>query len=174
MDGVEARQLHDEGDVGVVVVVGAARHVHDGVDHADVLGVGLQVLRGGHDHEADGPFVPEHLLRPPPDAPDGLHGRHAVDRDQDRLDDKALVPHGLGHIERHVVEVPVKVGDRRRLLQEMSGASSSDKDNGESDGESDGERDGEKDGSRRAAVPPATAGRSSSAAGVSGGATSGH
>ena len=40
MDGVEVRQLHDEGDVGVVVVVGASGHVHDGVDHADVLGVG--------------------------------------------------------------------------------------------------------------------------------------
>ena len=53
VDGVETRQLHDEGDVGVFVVVGASGHVHDGVDHADVIGVGPKVLQGGHDHEAD-------------------------------------------------------------------------------------------------------------------------
>ena len=142
VDGVEVRQLHDEGDVGVVVVVGASGHVHDGVDHADVLGVGPKVLRGGHDHEADGSLVPEHLVHPLQDTPDGLHGRHAVDRDQDRLDDKALVPHGLGHIERHVVEVPVKVGDRRRLLQKMSGVSSLGDDAGEGDGSLSDENDG--------------------------------
>ena len=157
MDGVETRQLHDEGDVGVFVVVGASGHVHDGVDHADVIGVGPKVLQGGHDHEADGPLVPEHLVHPLTDAPDGLHGRHAVDHDQELLDDAALVPPRLSDVGRHIVEAPVEVGDRWRLLREMSGASSSD------------EVDGVSDGWRRATVPPVTAGRSSSAAGATGG-----
>lgn len=49
--------LHNEHHVGVVVVVGAAGHVHHLVRHADVLGVGAHVVRRGHHHEGDRALV---------------------------------------------------------------------------------------------------------------------
>jgi hypothetical protein len=40
--------VDDEVDVGVVEVVGPARHLHEVVRHLDVLGVGVDVLRRRH------------------------------------------------------------------------------------------------------------------------------
>ena len=161
VDGVEARKFHDEGNIGIVVVIGATWHVYDDVAHTDVLGVspviggscrgedeatvGLrlrsqqhcslhrdplhqacsherrdrahqgrdrspQIFGGRHDHEADGPLVREHLVRPPADAPDRLHGRHAVVGDQHLFDDAAICPAELRDIRRHIRETAVEVG----------------------------------------------------------------
>ena len=51
-------------DVGVVVVVGPALDLTHIVGHLDVLCVGLQVLRGDHDHKLDGPLFEERLVSP--------------------------------------------------------------------------------------------------------------
>lgn len=40
VDAVQTGQFDDEGDVGVVVIVGTAGDVYDDIGHADVFGVG--------------------------------------------------------------------------------------------------------------------------------------
>lgn len=40
--------------------------------------IGFQVLRSDHDHEPDGPLVPEHLVGPAPDGPHALHCCNAI------------------------------------------------------------------------------------------------
>jgi hypothetical protein len=52
VDAVQACQLDDEGDVGVVVVVRSAGDVDDYVRHSDVLGVGA--VPGGEERGAFG------------------------------------------------------------------------------------------------------------------------
>ena len=55
---MQARQLDDEGYVGVVVIVGAARHFDDDIGHVDVLGVGAAGPRAS----GDGVWPPAMLL----------------------------------------------------------------------------------------------------------------
>lgn len=85
-DGVDIRALGDinnQLDVGVVVVVGAAGDLDVVVGHADVVGVGLQVLGRGYDGEVDGALVAERLVRPLADGADLLDGGDAVVGNQD-------------------------------------------------------------------------------------------
>ncbi|PNY27761.1 Uncharacterized protein TCAP_02317 [Tolypocladium capitatum] len=72
-------------DVGVVVVVGAARDLDVVVGHADVVGVGPQVLGGGHDGEVDGALIAERFVGPFPHGADLLDGGDAVVGDEDLL-----------------------------------------------------------------------------------------
>ena len=57
-------------------------HLHVVVSHLDVLGVGAQVLFGGHRDEAQRVLVAERLVRPVVQRAHRLHSRDAVRRDQ--------------------------------------------------------------------------------------------
>lgn len=75
--------VDDEFDVGIVVVVGAARYFDVVVRHADVVCVGLQVFGRGHDSELYRPLVAERLVCPLTDGPDLFDGSDTVVGDQD-------------------------------------------------------------------------------------------
>lgn len=102
--GVDAHALGDidnQLDVGVVVVVGATGDLHSDrqyspparavwepylnivVGHADILGIGLEILRRGHDSERDGTLIAERLVGPLPDRADLLDGGDTIVGDQD-------------------------------------------------------------------------------------------
>ena len=57
-------------------------YLHVVVSHLDVLGVGAEVLLGGHRDEAQRVLVAESLVRPVVQRAHRLHGRDAVRRDQ--------------------------------------------------------------------------------------------
>jgi hypothetical protein len=71
-------QLH----IGVVVVVSAARDFDIVVCHSDVICVGLQIFRSGHDGELNGALVAESLVSPFSDRSNFLDGSNAVVGDQ--------------------------------------------------------------------------------------------
>jgi hypothetical protein len=52
------------------------------VRHADVVGIGVEVLRGGHDGELDGALVAKGLVGPFSDGADLLDGSNAVIGDE--------------------------------------------------------------------------------------------
>ena len=88
-DGVDAVLLGDLGDdvdVGVVVEVLAGGDLHKRVGQPHELGVGLEVLGGGHGDELDGVLVAQLHVGPLPHRQDGLGGGHAVVGDEDLLD----------------------------------------------------------------------------------------
>ena len=88
-DGVDAladAQVDDELDVGVVVGVRAAGHLHKLVGAADELGVGGEVLWRGHHHKLNGPLVAKGVVGPVLDGHDRLGRGHAVVRDEDLAD----------------------------------------------------------------------------------------
>lgn len=66
-DGVNARALRNidnDVDVGIIVVVGATGHLDVLVGHANVVGVDAQVFRGRHDDKLDGALRAKRLVRP--------------------------------------------------------------------------------------------------------------
>ena len=72
---VSLGNVEDEVYIGVVVVIGAALDLAHVVGHLDVLRVGLEVLRGDHDHEADGALLRgEVLVGPAADGADAFYG----------------------------------------------------------------------------------------------------
>lgn len=80
-DGVDIHALgnvDNQLDVGVIVVVGAAGDLDVVVGHANIVGIGLEVLGSGHDGEVDGLFVAKRLVRPFPDGTDLLDGGNSV------------------------------------------------------------------------------------------------
>jgi len=83
--------INDELDVGVVVVVGTARHLDVLVCHSDVVSVGSQVLGGGHDGELNGTLIAKGLVRPSSDGSDLLDGGDTVVCNQDIGDDRVSV-----------------------------------------------------------------------------------
>eukprot|EP00962_Isochrysis_galbana_P004016 scaffold1116_cov103-Isochrysis_galbana.AAC.14 len=88
-DGVDAVvkcKPHDHRDVGIVVEVGAARHLDEGVRMVQVHRVGLDVLRCRHGDDPDQRGVAEPLKQPVTDGHAKLGGGHAVVRHQDRTD----------------------------------------------------------------------------------------
>lgn len=58
--------IHDKLDVGIVVVICASGDFNVVIGHPDVVGVGLQIFRGGHDGELDGALVAECFVSPFP------------------------------------------------------------------------------------------------------------
>ena len=84
--------LHDAGDICVIVVVGSSRNFAVLVRHSDVpnsdyggengLGIGGEILRRGHNNDADDAIVLKRLVAPLPDRANGLHGRDAVVGDE--------------------------------------------------------------------------------------------
>mmetsp|Transcript_29459 Transcript_29459/g.72929 ORF Transcript_29459/g.72929 Transcript_29459/m.72929 type:complete len:393 (+) Transcript_29459:1823-3001(+) len=89
---VDALTLGDVGDevhVGVVVLVGATRYLDEVVSKANELGVGFQILRGGHRDELDCILVAEFVVCPPAHGDDRLGSSHAV------VGDKHLTDHAF-------------------------------------------------------------------------------
>jgi len=80
------RNVHDELNVGVVVVVGSAGHGHIVIRHLDVLGIRLQILRRDHHHKPNGALILEHFVCPSSDGTHALDGRDSVVGDQDSID----------------------------------------------------------------------------------------
>mmetsp|Transcript_28183 Transcript_28183/g.59291 ORF Transcript_28183/g.59291 Transcript_28183/m.59291 type:complete len:252 (+) Transcript_28183:748-1503(+) len=117
LNAMEAGEFDDEGDVGVVVVIGASRDVDYDVAHADVFRIRPQILRSGHDDEGNGSLVSEHFIGPSADTPDGLHGRHSVVGNEHLLDDPALGSAELGDIRCDIVEAAVEIGVGRGDLR---------------------------------------------------------
>lgn len=78
--------IHNELNVGIVVVVGSPGHGHIVIGHLDVLGIRLQILGRDHHHEAHGPLVLEHLVGPASDGAHALDRRNAIVGDQDPVD----------------------------------------------------------------------------------------
>jgi hypothetical protein len=72
------REVYDEGHVGVVVGVGASRHLLKHIGQAYVLGACLQVFGGGHGYELNLPLVPERFERPLAHRADGLDCSDAI------------------------------------------------------------------------------------------------
>ena len=58
--------VHNELNVGVVVVIGASRHLDILVSESDVVCVGRQIFWRGHHSELDGPLVAKRLVCPFP------------------------------------------------------------------------------------------------------------
>jgi hypothetical protein len=79
-------EVDDEGHVGVVVGIGSAGHLLEGVGEADVLGAGLEVVGGGHGHKLHRPFIPKDLEGPFANRTDGLDRRDSVVGHQHPLD----------------------------------------------------------------------------------------
>lgn len=71
-------QLH----IGIIMVICAAGNLDVVIRHADVVCIGLQIFRGGHHSELDGPLVAEGLVGPFPDGPDLLDSGDTVVRDK--------------------------------------------------------------------------------------------
>jgi hypothetical protein len=88
------RHVDNQLDVGVVVVVGPARHLDVLVGHANVLGVGLQVLGRRHDGELDGALIAKRLVRPLAHGADLLDRRNTVVCNQHVCDDRVAVVGG--------------------------------------------------------------------------------
>jgi hypothetical protein len=66
-DGMDIHALsniHNQLDVGIVVVVCAAGNLDVVVGHSNVFCVGLQIFGGGHDSEVNGSLVTERLVSP--------------------------------------------------------------------------------------------------------------
>lgn len=83
MDVHALRNVDDQFDIGVVVVVGTAGDLNVVVGHTDVICVGLQIFGGGHDGELDSPLVAERLVRPFSDRSDLFDGRNTVVGNED-------------------------------------------------------------------------------------------
>jgi hypothetical protein len=64
MDVHALGNIHNQLDVGIVVVVCAAGNLDVVVGHSNVLCVGLQIFGGGHHCEVNGSLVAERLVRP--------------------------------------------------------------------------------------------------------------
>ena len=75
--------LHDERDIGIVVVVASARHLDELVRQLDVLRVDADVVGGGHGHQRHRLAAAQRLRRPRADRPHELDGGKAVVGDQD-------------------------------------------------------------------------------------------
>jgi hypothetical protein len=77
-------------DIGVVVVIGASGNFDVVVGHANVVGVGLEILRSGHDCEVDGPLVAENFVCPFSHRSNLLDGGNTVVGDQNLSKVKTL------------------------------------------------------------------------------------
>lgn len=86
--------IDDQFHIGVVVVVGAARHFNVVVCHSDVVRVGLQIFGGGHDRELNGALVAERLVSPFSNRSDLLNGSNAVVGNQNLF----VAPRSASHI----------------------------------------------------------------------------
>ena len=71
------------------------------VCHSDVVGVGSQVLRGGHDGELNGTLIAKGLVRPSSDGSDLLDGGDTVVCNQD-----------LQTARQHVLELALEASER--------------------------------------------------------------
>jgi hypothetical protein len=45
MDTMETSQFHNQGDIGIVVIVTPPRDINDNIAHANVFGVGAAIYR---------------------------------------------------------------------------------------------------------------------------------
>lgn len=64
-------------------VLGGVTYLDVLVCHSDVVGVGSQILRGGHDGELNGTLIAKGLVRPSSDGSDLLDGGDTVVCNQD-------------------------------------------------------------------------------------------
>mmetsp|Transcript_7504 Transcript_7504/g.21243 ORF Transcript_7504/g.21243 Transcript_7504/m.21243 type:complete len:306 (-) Transcript_7504:285-1202(-) len=78
--------LQDELHICVVVVIGAAGDLHKLVCEADVLGVGLDVLRGCHGHQHNGLARAKRLVGPGANGAHELGGSVAIVGHKDTVD----------------------------------------------------------------------------------------
>jgi hypothetical protein len=83
MDVHALRNIDDQLDIGVVVVVSATWDLDVVVSHADVVCIGLQILGRGHNSEMDSPLVTKDLICPFSHGADFLDGGNTVVRNQD-------------------------------------------------------------------------------------------
>jgi hypothetical protein len=74
--------IHDEIDVGVIVVVTSTRYFDITIGHSDVFGVDPQIFWGSHDGELYRTLVSESLVGPFSDGTDLLNGSNTVVGDQ--------------------------------------------------------------------------------------------
>jgi len=64
MSSSPLRNIHDQLNVGVIVVIGPTGDLNVLIGHPDIVGVGLEILRRGHDGELDGPLISERFICP--------------------------------------------------------------------------------------------------------------
>ena len=79
--------LHNEGNIGIVVIVGATGHSLKLICHTDVFGIRFEILRCGHSYELDDCFVTEHLVGPRTDRADAFDRADTVVGNQNLADD---------------------------------------------------------------------------------------
>ena len=72
------RNIDNQLDVGIVVVICATGNFNIVICHADIIGVCLEIFRRGHHCKLDGPFVAERLVCPFSYRPNFLYGSDAV------------------------------------------------------------------------------------------------
>lgn len=75
--------IHNELNIGIVVVVGTARYLDVVVGHPNVVRVGLQIFGCGHDGKLYRPLIAKCFVRPLTDGSDLFHSSNAVVGDQD-------------------------------------------------------------------------------------------
>lgn len=78
MDVHPLGNIHNQLHVGVIVIVGAARHLNVVISHSDVVCIGLQVFGGSHHCELDGALVAECLVSPFSNGSNLLDGSNTV------------------------------------------------------------------------------------------------
>jgi len=83
VDSSALRDIDNEVDVGIVVVVASSWHFDISVGHSDVLGVDTQVFRSCHDGEFDLTVRAKGLVRPFSDGSDLLDGSDTVVGNED-------------------------------------------------------------------------------------------
>lgn len=74
--------IHNQLDIGIVVVVCASGNLDVVVCHSNVICVGLQIFGSGHDSEVNGPLVAECLVSPFSNRSNLLDGGDTVVGDQ--------------------------------------------------------------------------------------------
>ena len=78
--------VHDQLNVGVVVVVRSAWYRHIVIGHLNVLSVRLQIFWCDHHHKSNRTLISEHLVSPSPDGSHAFHGGDAIVGDQHFVD----------------------------------------------------------------------------------------
>lgn len=82
MDTGSLRNIYNEINVGIVVVVASTWDLNVSVRHADIFGVDSQIFRGRHDSEFNLTIRAKGFVRPFSDGPNFLNSGNTVVGDQ--------------------------------------------------------------------------------------------
>lgn len=94
MDIHTLRHVHNQFDIGIIIIIGSSGDIDVLVGHANVVCVGMQAFWGSHHGELDCPFIEKGLVGPFP------HGSNLLDGGDPVVGDKGLPRKGSVHCAR--------------------------------------------------------------------------